>query len=192
MSVYMCFVVTCWERADLLALVCGVFCEFVTFPLVSWVRCGTWLYRFLIFAPLLTFMIEALLTWVSYIFCTSLNVRLNPLVFFFIPDVPASFAQTGGRCTGNGLPNPGRDISFPVFIRQENQNGNLNNKYLALMNYYVLANLNPHIAQMRPCLPPSFSSIRHYSKTCVKRPLSKRQKIGFSRPIIASCVTQPL
>ena len=30
-------------------------CEFVTFPLVSWVRCGTWLYRFLIFAPLLTF-----------------------------------------------------------------------------------------------------------------------------------------
>ena len=31
----------CWERADLLALVCGVFCEFVTFPLVSWVRCGT-------------------------------------------------------------------------------------------------------------------------------------------------------
>ena len=39
--VYMCFVVTCWERADLLALVCGVNCEFVTFPLVSWVRCGT-------------------------------------------------------------------------------------------------------------------------------------------------------
>ena len=40
-SVYMCFVVTCWERTDLLALVCGVYCEFVTFPLVSWVRCGT-------------------------------------------------------------------------------------------------------------------------------------------------------
>ena len=52
-SIYMCFVVTCWERADLLAVVCGVCCEFVTFPLVSWVRCGTWLYRFLIFAPLL-------------------------------------------------------------------------------------------------------------------------------------------
>ena len=30
-SVYMCFVVTCGERADLLALVCGVYCEFVTF-----------------------------------------------------------------------------------------------------------------------------------------------------------------
>ena len=40
-SIYMCFVVTCWERADLLALVCGVCCEFVTFPLVSWVRCGS-------------------------------------------------------------------------------------------------------------------------------------------------------
>ena len=52
----MCFVVTCWEGAGLLALVCGVFCEFVTFPLVSWVRCGTWLYRFLIFASLLTLL----------------------------------------------------------------------------------------------------------------------------------------
>ena len=37
-SVYMCFVVTCWERADL--FVSGVCCEFVTFPLVSWVGCG--------------------------------------------------------------------------------------------------------------------------------------------------------
>ena len=33
-------------------------CEFVTFILVSWVRCGTGLYRFLIFAPLLTFIIN--------------------------------------------------------------------------------------------------------------------------------------
>ena len=31
--------------------------EFVTFPLVSWVKCGTLLYRFLIFAPLLTFIL---------------------------------------------------------------------------------------------------------------------------------------
>ena len=29
-SVFMCFVVTCWERADLLALVCGVYCEFLS------------------------------------------------------------------------------------------------------------------------------------------------------------------
>ena len=41
-SVYMYFVVTCWERADLLALVCGVYCEFVTFPLVSWVNTLTY------------------------------------------------------------------------------------------------------------------------------------------------------
>ena len=34
-SVYMCFVVTCWERADLLALVCGVCCEFVTLGRVA-------------------------------------------------------------------------------------------------------------------------------------------------------------
>ena len=31
-------------------------CEFVTFLLVSLVRCGSWLYRFLIFAPLLTLL----------------------------------------------------------------------------------------------------------------------------------------
>ena len=39
-SAYLCLVVTSWERADLLALVCGV-CEFDTLPLVSKVRCGT-------------------------------------------------------------------------------------------------------------------------------------------------------
>ena len=37
-------------------------CEFVTFPLVSWVRCGTWLYLFLIFAPLLTLISQFLAT----------------------------------------------------------------------------------------------------------------------------------
>ena len=35
-SVYMYFVVTCSERADLLALVCGVYCEFVTFICTLW------------------------------------------------------------------------------------------------------------------------------------------------------------
>ena len=29
-------------------------CEFVTFPSVSWVRCGTFLYRFLIFVLFVT------------------------------------------------------------------------------------------------------------------------------------------
>ena len=32
-SVYMCFVVTCWERAHLLALVCDVYYEFFHFPI---------------------------------------------------------------------------------------------------------------------------------------------------------------
>ena len=31
-------------------------CEFVIFLLVSWVKCGTLLYRFLTFAPLLTLL----------------------------------------------------------------------------------------------------------------------------------------
>ena len=33
MSVYMCLVVTCWERADPLALVCGVQLSVCTFPM---------------------------------------------------------------------------------------------------------------------------------------------------------------
>ena len=32
MSVHCCLVVTCWERADLLALVGDLYCIFVTFP----------------------------------------------------------------------------------------------------------------------------------------------------------------
>ena len=32
-SVYMCFVVTCWERADLLALVCSVLLGVCHFPI---------------------------------------------------------------------------------------------------------------------------------------------------------------
>ena len=55
-SVYMCLVVTSPAGKGLTSWLSFVVsdCEFVTFPLVSWVRCGTLLYRFLIFAPLLT------------------------------------------------------------------------------------------------------------------------------------------
>ena len=35
-------------------------CDFVTFPLVSWIRYSTLLYRFLIFAPLLTLLQKSL------------------------------------------------------------------------------------------------------------------------------------
>ena len=37
-SVHCCLVDTCWERADLLALVGDVYCIFVTFRVVSLVR----------------------------------------------------------------------------------------------------------------------------------------------------------
>ena len=50
--------VTCWERADLLALLFVIFsCVLSLFHTLSWVRCKTWLYRFLIFAFFLTFKI---------------------------------------------------------------------------------------------------------------------------------------
>ena len=40
-SVYMCLVVTFWERAAPLASFVVSYCEFDSFPLVSWVKCGT-------------------------------------------------------------------------------------------------------------------------------------------------------
>ena len=40
-SVNCCLVVTCWERADLLALVGDVYCILLLSNVVSWVRCGT-------------------------------------------------------------------------------------------------------------------------------------------------------
>ena len=40
-SVDLCLVVTCWERADLFALVGDVYCILSLSHVVSWVRCGT-------------------------------------------------------------------------------------------------------------------------------------------------------
>ena len=40
-SVHCCLVVTCWERADLLALVGDVNVFLLLSHVVSWVRCGT-------------------------------------------------------------------------------------------------------------------------------------------------------
>ena len=52
-SVCWCRVVT-WERADLWLSLVMSNSDIVTFPMVSWVRCGAWLYRFLVFALFLT------------------------------------------------------------------------------------------------------------------------------------------
>ena len=50
LSVHCCLVANCLERADLLALICDVFIEFLSLShVVTWVRCGTRVYRFLIF-----------------------------------------------------------------------------------------------------------------------------------------------
>ena len=66
-SVLWCLVVTCWERADLLALVGDhVYCILLLSRVVSCVRCGTWLCRFLIFVIFLTFTSEIHVIW--YIF----------------------------------------------------------------------------------------------------------------------------
>ena len=56
LSVHCSLVVTCWERADLLDLLCVMFyCVLSLSHVVSWVRCGAGLYLFLIFAFFLTF-----------------------------------------------------------------------------------------------------------------------------------------
>ena len=51
-----CLVVTLRERADLLALVVMFFVIRSFSPLVSWDRCGTWLYWFLMLAVFLTLL----------------------------------------------------------------------------------------------------------------------------------------
>ena len=55
LSVHCSLMVTCWERSYLLArLFVMLSCVFLTFPCGVRVRCGTWLYRFLIFAFFIT------------------------------------------------------------------------------------------------------------------------------------------
>ena len=59
-SIYCSLVVTCWERADLLALLYVMFyCVLSLSNGVAWVNCGTWVYRFLIFASFLTLRNES-------------------------------------------------------------------------------------------------------------------------------------
>ena len=41
-------------------------CKVIIFPLVSWVRCGAWLYRFLIFALFLFFYTTFILRMVFF------------------------------------------------------------------------------------------------------------------------------
>ena len=58
LSVLCNLVVTCWERADVLALLYMMFsCVLSLFHIVSWVRCGIGLYRYRIFAFFLTLII---------------------------------------------------------------------------------------------------------------------------------------
>ena len=56
-SIYCSLVVTCLERADLLYVV--IYCVLSLPDGVSWVKCGTWVYRLLIFASFLTLRNES-------------------------------------------------------------------------------------------------------------------------------------
>ena len=60
-------------------------CELVTFPLVSWVRCRTWLYRFLICAPLLTLFQHSWKKKINQIIWFSLVGRVNRARARFTP-----------------------------------------------------------------------------------------------------------
>ena len=62
-----CLVVTSWQKGWPLGFLSD--CEVVTFPLVSWVRCGAWLYRYLILALFLTFIYTSTRLNVHLIFC---------------------------------------------------------------------------------------------------------------------------
>ena len=60
------FIDALWSPAGLTSWLSFVtsYCEVITFPLVSWIRCGTWLYRFLNFAIFLTFFYCACLSYI--------------------------------------------------------------------------------------------------------------------------------
>ena len=68
-------------------------CDRVTFPLVSWVRCGAWLYRFLIFAFFLLLLV-ALNHWGPQGVCAPLihenNALISPYPWKKIPQLPES------------------------------------------------------------------------------------------------------
>ena len=58
-------------------------CEFVTFPLVSWVGCGTWLYRFLTFAALLTCIVLCT-SYCLWGFCVGLCFGMHCFMSFLV------------------------------------------------------------------------------------------------------------
>ena len=74
-------VITCWERVALLALLYVVFsCILSLSHMVSWVRCGTWLYRILIFAFPFTCISATLTLNKSRLLFTSAEVFKKPLL----------------------------------------------------------------------------------------------------------------
>ena len=77
--------VTCCERTDLLALLYVMFsCVFGTFNIVSWARCSTWLYSFLVFACFDYFNIDVMGVFLSQgkfhigVVCLWLCSKLRP------------------------------------------------------------------------------------------------------------------
>ena len=75
-SVYMCLVVTCWERADLLALVCGILLLVCHFPIGILVQ--VW-YLIVLILDLCTLTYFALI----YTFMQHHNIILSGSVSFY-------------------------------------------------------------------------------------------------------------
>ena len=65
--------------------------EFVTFPLVSWVRCGAWLYWFLIFALFLSFTRNQLIFYQVYfsspLLLTKYTMYLSSKIYALLYDL---------------------------------------------------------------------------------------------------------
>ena len=79
-SVYCCLVVTCWERGDLLLVMFIIF--LLLSHVVSWVRCGNWLYRFLIFVVFLTLYHTVTLP-VTYMVASSIHCKVQLMFFVY-------------------------------------------------------------------------------------------------------------
>ena len=104
----------CWTRANLLALLCVVFCCVLSLShVVIWVGCGTWLYWVLIFAFLLTFIFNILAFWCS-VLCSFLFYVVSLRRREWLAATNISKETYGHLWFSSGGPDPLSPLDWPM------------------------------------------------------------------------------
>ena len=139
------------------------YCEFVTFPLVSWVRYGTWLYRFLIFAPLL--ILWPSLWWQKEVYEFAGQCTMHLVVFILLLQLVLN-TKLPKLCFWRSrwmwstqtaivlLPLCLEDVSKSLYLTlTENHTKNhivmiFYSEYLPLYSSYIMSNWPPHFFKL--------------------------------------------